>query len=220
MALGIQSVSEGSGLGNLYLDESGGFIQYTLTSGGYTSVHKAHVIPFGASSSGVYNSPGAGVEANLQQTADNLISLIKAVYDASSFGAAIGAYQVFTDNSGVQPYPYSFTTAAAFTAGTASGSPWPFFVDAGITGKSTDGARWQMHLPGPAQSVFSLFGRFAYAGVGSPVQALMDYITGVTNGPVHSAKTAVVAHDGLPIVAPTFALLATNKRLRRRGRVA
>lgn len=48
----------------------------------------------------------------------------------------------------------------------------------------------------------------------------MDYLDGTTNGGVHALKTAIVAHDGEALDAPLFWLLSTNKRLRRRARVA
>jgi hypothetical protein len=220
MPIGIQTQTETGGDGVIYLDESGGYIQFSISAGGYNSVHKLHVLPFGVSASGVYDAPPAGHEANIGATADNVMALIAGIYDGTAAGAAFAAYQVLPDNTGVQPYPYSFPGTALFTAGTASGSGWPYFVEGTVAGHGIDGSRFQLHLPGPAISVASVFGRFDPASVGSPIAALMSYLTGQTNGPVHAQKTCVVSHAGEPLAAPLAWLLATNKRLRRRARVA
>lgn len=216
----IQTESLGAGLGTLYEDGSGGFLEYTITADGYTSTHKLRVLPFDTVGTGLYTAAPAGTVSGIESEAENIMSLIADVYDTSAFGAVIRAYQTLSDETGVQPYPFSFGGAALFASGTAGTTPWPGFVLATIAGIGTDGSRWQMHLPGPDQSQFSVMGRFNYAGSGSAVQALMDYLTRVSNGPVHAQKTGVVTHSGVQLLAPLASLLSTSKRLRRRFRVS
>lgn len=220
MPIGIQTTALGTGLGVLYLDESGGYIGFTITASGYTSVHKVRVLPFTAGGALVYTAGGGGIEANVGQTADNLMALIKPLYDSGASGAVLGVWQVDASNDGAFPTPYTSTGADLFTAGTASGGPQPYWVMMTFAGHGAVGDRWQLHLPGMAASIASTFGRFVNGSTGTALNALQDYLEGKTNGPVHSAKTAIVTHAGEPIQSPTYRLLATNKRLRRRARVS
>ena len=208
----------GVGYDELWEDESGGFAVFTINHSDYTSTHKIRVLPFDGT--GAYTAPPAGVEANISETAVNFMTLLKAIYGAATSATFFEVYQTLSGHDGVQPFPYTFTGAYFFAAGTASGGNWPTFVEGGLAGLDTNGGRWQLHLPGPAISVAASFGRFPRASVGSPIQALMDYVDGVANGPVTAAKTAVVSHAGNPISQNLSWLLATNKRLRRHFRVA
>jgi hypothetical protein len=215
----IQTEAESDGSGVLYEDTSGGFLAMAVTSGNYTSVHRYRVLPFDTTGTGLYTGAPAGTVSGIENDAENLAALVGGLYPAGGAGAFIKAFQVLSDSTGVQPYPFSFGNAALFAAGTGGGTAWPGFVVGTLAGTGTDGSRWQLHFPGPSDAQFSLFGRFNYAGSGSGVQALMNYLTRATNGPVHAQKTGVVTHSGATLQAPLAALLSTNKRLRRRFRV-
>jgi hypothetical protein len=215
----IQTEAESDGSGILYEDTSGGYLALAITSGNYTSLHKLRVLPFDTAGTGLYTSPPSGTVSGIENDAENLASLVAGLYDGASAGAFVKAFQVLSDNTGVQPYPFSFGGSALFGAGTGGGAAWPGFVVGSLAGTGSDGSRWQLHFPGPSNAQFSVFGRFNYAGSGSGVQALMNYLTRASNGPVHAQKTGVVTHSGATIQAPMAALLATNKRLRRRYRV-
>lgn len=216
----IQTTSLGTGEGVEYQDGSGGYVVFTITSSNYTSTHKVHVPPFGGSGSGVYNAPPAGAEANISQTMQNLMALLAPCYDNTALGAAVAVYQVQADGITTQPYPYTFAGATFFNAGTAAGAadpPWNVLTYAGT---GTDGSRWQLHLPGMAATIASLTGRFQCGAGGVALNDVCRYLGGVTNGPVVASKTAIVTHSGVPLQNPPFRLYATNKRLRRRFRVA
>jgi hypothetical protein len=216
----ISSESIGSGFGILYEDTSGGFLSLEITHVDYTSTHKFRVRPFGSSSSGVFNAPPSGTTANIGQEADNLATLIAAMYGNTASGAFTEVNQVLTDNTGVQPYPYTFGGGAAFSAGTASGGNGQTFVTNNLVAKGTDGSRWLLMLPGVALSEQLNLGRFPRSGFGTALAALADYLLGVTNGPTHAVKTNVVSHSGVSLAGPIFGISSTNKRLRRHFKVA
>lgn len=217
----IETESIGSGFGTLYEDTSGGNIILTISHPTYTSNHKLRVIPFGSSGSGIFNAPPAGTTANLNQEADNLATLIAAVYDASTQAAFTRANQVLADNTGTQPYPYAFDAGAAFAAGTGGGTAGHPAFWADLTGVGTDGSRWRLTLPGPSSNqIVDSPERISEAGFGANFAALASYLTGQSNGPTHAVKTNVVTHSGVPLAAPLFLVTVWSKRLRRRFRIA
>lgn len=217
----IQTESIGSGFGTLFEDTSGGNLVLTISHPTYTSNHKLRVIPFGSGGSGVFNSPPSGTTPNIQQEADNLIALIEALYDASTNGAITSVNQVLSDNTGTQPYPYSFTSGATFSAGTAGGSPQSPAFWADLVGKGTDGSKWRLTLPGVSTLQLSdTPARSLQASFGAQFLALAEYLTGTANGGVHAVKTNVVTHSGVPIAPPLALVTVWSKRLRRHFRIA
>lgn len=213
--------SLGSGFGGDWEDGSGGGIVFQITGpDGYTSFHKVHVLPFGSSSSGVYDSPPASSELNLGQTADNLIALVKALYNTDSFGAVEEAVQIADGGQSVVPYAYSFGAGAAFAAGTASGSRWDTWVTGRLVLKDTFGGKGSLEFPGVSQSVMSRLFRIPFGSISGAFDDLASYITRQTNGPVHAVKTCIVSHAGNPWISTGNLVGSTNKRLRRHFRVS
>ena len=216
----LTPTSLGTGFGAEYLDGSGGFMTLAISHPNYTSTHKFRVIPFSTGSGTPYVGPPAGTVSSVQQEADNLASLIAACYAADTAGAFIALNQVLSDNSGTQPFPMSFTSGATFAAGTDGGVSLPVWTVANIVGKSTQGARWRVSLPGPSNTSITGHNRVSQASMPTSELNLANYLTGQANGPVHAAKSNVVAHDGFTLLAPLFLLAFDNKRLRRHFRVS
>lgn len=214
----VTSLGGGS---ELWDDGSGGALVLGITGpDAYTHVHKVHVLPFGSGGSGVYNAPPAGVETNLGQTADNLMALIAACYNADAFGAVQSANQIDAGGDALVPYTYAFGAGAAFAAGTAAGTRWDTWVTARFTGLDTFGGKFSLELPGVSQSVLSRLFRIGIDSATGALKALGDYLSGQTNGGVHAAKTAIVSHAGNPLRTQMFIVGSTNKRLRRHFKVS
>lgn len=215
----IVVTSEGTGLGDLFLDDSGGAIVFTFAHPAYTSTHKLRVIPFGNSGSGIFNSPPSATTANLSQEADNLVNLIAGCYAADTTITAIAVQQVTNANDGVNPYPYTFTGTVSL-AGTAGGVSQVTYEVHDMVGFSQDGDRWRFQLPGVSSAVTPGLGRVNLTSVTGALNALYKYLTGQTNGPVTAAKTNVVTHSGIPLGTNMDLVISTNKRLRRHFKVA
>lgn len=203
----------------LYEDTSGGNMVMAITHPDYLSNHRFRVIPFDNVGTGLFTAAPAGTTTGLQQEADNLAVLTAACYANDSSLAFIAANQVLSDNTGTQPYPFSFGGGSA-SVGTAAGASEPRWLEAVLVAKGVDGSRWQLRLPGLAVNQLTTFGRLLYTSWAAAIQALALYLTGGANGPTHAAKTNVVTHSGAKLALPVYIIGGKNKRIARHFRVA
>lgn len=198
-------------------DLSGGYLVLSLAHSSYTSHHRFRVIPFDTAGTGNFLSPPAASTTSIQQEMDNLISLITAMYPGAVNGGFTRVYQTFDPVLGAAPYPFSFGVGSSFGSGSASGAALPTAVVLNITTTSKQGGRVRWTFPGLADSQISgTPQKVIQSGYTGAIKAFMDYVTDVTNGPVHAVHSNLVAHDGQSPIAGAFGIVMDNKRLRRR----
>lgn len=217
----ITPLSGSGGIDEEWGDKSGGVIQFAFTHPTYTSLHEFRVLPFDTAGTALYTGSPAGVVTGVQQEADNLATLIAALYAADTTIAALALSQTLSSQNGQAPYAFTFAGTST-VAGSAGGSSLPVFNVENFTSRGADGSRWHVTLPGVSSAVSSGTGgiqRWPTIGAGA-VQNLVNYLTGVSNGPTHAAKTGVVTHNGVAIQkGPGTITNAMNKRLRRHFKV-
>lgn len=211
------SGSEATESNEVWGDFSGGEILIAIQHPGYLSQHLVRVAPFSADGLGTYTDSSGGRETTVQQTADNVVTLLRALYAADTTVAAMGVNQTLPDHSGTAPYPLSLATGhfGAGTAGGTSANPADAVV---MQSRGSDGSRWRFVVQGASSAVYTPgAGRSLWAAVGAG--AFLDfikYLTGQTNGPVATLKTQVVTHNGVPIQAgPGANMNEILKRVRR-----
>lgn len=212
----ITPLSGSGGIDELWGDFSGGTIVLAFQHPTYTGQHGLRVWNFSTDGLGTFTAGGPGGTTTLQQEADNLVSLLAACYAADTTISAIFARQTTTDHKSEVPYPYQFTAPASL-AGTAGGSSNPVPDVINLVSRGGDGSRWALQLPGFSSLVSSTASnKVGFAATTGAVNALVKYLCGQTNGPVHGVKTNVVTHNGVAIsFSVGNAIQQMNKRLRR-----
>lgn len=208
----------GGGLGIVWLDKSGGFIQIAVANVGYTSLHKFHVKAF--DDSGAYTSPGGSDEADLNATAANLIALLKPMFASGTALSPVAVYKTNTPGDGVTPFSYSFD-AGLSVGGSSSGTATSPSTQSSLTAKGSDYSRWQAHFFGCADDVWAGPTRGLTNLSGGAIDQLAQYLAHARTGPGlagHgvSKNTMVVTHAGAEIVNPVWLVMSVNKRIRRR----
>lgn len=199
-------------------DFSGGEILFSIVAPSYTSFHIFRVLPFDAVGTGLYTAPPAGVVTGIQQDADNLATLIKALYNADTTVSFYAANQVKADHTGVVPYAFIFASSST-VAGTAAGASHAVPNVLNFNSRGSDGSRWRVTFPGYSSTFGSDAVKTPFPVLGGAELALAQYICGVNNGPTHAAKTGLVTHNGVPIAFVGSVTVEMNKRLRRHFRV-
>ncbi len=220
---GITTEPLGTGRGVMYLDESGGYVQISVTAKGYISVHKFHVPSFAPTGSGAYSTVPSGGEANVLQTASNLVAQIATLYKSSATIQALGVYQVKSDGTGVLPTAIDVSSAVANGVNSATNDG---AVDTyeGYTGHGADFSKWQVHFHATAAAYTDMGFRNTASSYGPGTQLdFQDYITGSAGGIGISGtgtglKCAVVTKSGYPILAPIYVIYSLSRRIRRRYR--
>jgi hypothetical protein len=196
-------------------DFSGGEIVFGIISATYTAFAQFRVLPFDTSGTGLFTGPPAGSTNGLQQEADNLCTLIAALYDAGTTVTASHANQALTDHSGEMPYDYSFAGTSSH-AGTAGGTANPVPTVLNFNGRGGDGSRWRVTLPGYSNAIGGGVAKDLYGALTGAPAALAAYLTRQANGPTHAVKSCVCTHNGVTISTAGFSVTSMiNKRLRR-----
>lgn len=213
----ITPLSGSGGIDEVWGDFSGGSIVFSFVHPTYTSTHELRVIPFDTAGTGLFTSPPVGSTSGLQQEADNLATLIAALYAADTTISAVFALQTLADHSGQAPYPFSFAGSST-VAGSAGGTSNPVPNVYSLNSRGGDGSRWRLPLPGVSSATTTgLAGKATWGSFGAgPEQNLLKYLAGLTNGPTHAVKSNVVTHNGVQIAfSPGTVTTIINKRLRR-----
>lgn len=202
-------------------DFSGGQLIFTIVAPAGSTTHFLRVSPFDTAGTALYTPAITGGVTGVDQEAQNLTSLIAALYAADTTVTFVGVNQTLVDHSGVAPYAHTYTGTVS-AAGTAGGTSNPVFNVEVLQSRGSDGSRWRLTLPGVSTAIGAGPGGKAlwpsYAA--SSIRSLIDYLCGITNGPVNAAKTGVVTHNGVPVLkGPGATMNELNKRLRRRFKV-
>ena len=220
---GIQTLPETGPLKGLtYLDESGGYIVVAVQAAGYIAQHRLHVAAFDAAG-GAYTTVGTGQEANVVQTAENVVAQIATLYDATCRVQAVSAYQVTADHTGALPTALDLSAASAAGTNTA-GYNTDVFNYTGFTAHGADFSRWQLHLhatnsadqPGGNRCLLGAFSS-------TKCQNLGNYLLGLQaglgiGGSGTGLFTQIVTHAGMKLVQPMYVIGSYSKRIRRRYR--
>lgn len=217
----ITPLSGSGGIDEVWGDLSGGSILFSFTHPNYTSLHQLRVRPFDTTGTALYTGSPVGVVTGVEQEAENLVTLIAACYAADTTIGALTLAQTLPDHTGEIPYDFTFG-GGTVSAGTGGGTSLPVFNVVELVSRGADGSRWRLTLPGVSNTHESGTGaKDGWAGASSsPFLDLVKYLSGVTNGPTHAAKTGVVTHNGVPIAfAPGNFINTLNKRLRRHFKV-
>lgn len=216
----ITPLSGSGGIDEVWGDFSGGILLFAFTHPNYTSQHGIRVIPFDGTSF-LFTAPPGGTTSGLQQEADNLATLIAAVYAADTTIACVGATQTLADHSGQAPTGFA-PAGSSTVAGSDGGTSLPVYNVEELVSRGADGSRWRLTLPGPSNTSDSgTGGKTSWPSLGAgPYKALAQYLAGQTNGPVHAVKTNVCTHNGVGILfAAGNDISNLNKRLRRHFKV-
>lgn len=216
----ISPLSGGGGIDEVWGDFSGGIIIFQFIHPSYTGTHGFRVIPFDTAGTGLFTSPPTGTTNGLQQEADNLCTLIAALYNPDTTISALAATQTLADHSGQAPYPFSFAGSST-SVGTAGGVSLPVPDVLELVSRGADGSRWRVQLPGYSTAITDAAAhKETAASSAGAVRTLVDYLGGQSNGPTHAVKTNVVTHNGVPVLfSPMTIIQNMNKRLRRHFKV-
>jgi hypothetical protein len=217
MAITPLSGSEATQSDEVWGDFGGGTLVIGIQHPSYFSTHIVRVLPFDAGGGGGYSASPAGSETTVQQTADNIVTLIRALYAADTSVAVVGINRTASDHTGENPYDFDFATTH-FGAGTAGGASLPVPNVLVLSSRGPDGSRWRLTLPGCSNAVSTgnaTRGRWSASPPG-PGTDLQKYIGGQTDGPVSALKTAIVTHNGVGVsFTAGNTITGINRRLQR-----
>jgi hypothetical protein len=191
-------------------DNSGGYILIKAQGGGQTHRMRFHVSPFTNDNLGTYNAIPTGAETNVQATAANLMSLMKAFFN-NTWVLSLDA--VFRNVGGVISQYFGVTAPApvACTNVAAAGLAEEFLC---WNFRSASGGRFRFFMFGTANWAYTAPLTIAPANTNNPT-ILVSYLTGGTPTGI-TTTTQVRAHDGAVLVAPAHQTLGVNRRIRRR----
>lgn len=202
-------------------DFSGGQLIFTITAPAGSTTHYFRVAPFDTAGTALYSPVITGAVTGADQEAQNLFALLQPLYNADTTIAFVGINQTLNDHSGVAPYAHTYSGTVS-GAGNAAGASLPVYNVEVLQSRGSDGSRWRLTLPGVSSTITAgTGGRALWSGYpASAIRSLVDYLCGITNGPVNAAKSGVVTHNGVAIQKASGATMSElNKRLRRRFKV-
>lgn len=216
--MGISPLSGSGGIDEVWGDQSGGTLIFSVSDTTSSTLHQLRVRAFSTDGLGTFTDVSGGKSATIQDEAENLANLIAALYPASVTVAMVGINQTSTDHTTEFPYAYTGTTPSSY-AGAAGGSRDSLAIVDNFNGRGTDGSRWRLTLPGLSNAILTaVAGKVRWPSVGAGAALnLIQYLTGQANGPIHATKTQVVTHNGVPIDFNSGSVTTMyNKRLRRK----
>lgn len=212
----------GGGLGTEWGDESGGQIVIQAVNPDGTHLHRFRVNPFDAS--GNFTAPPSGTTTTLNDEAGALLSMMALVYASSTTLLPYAAYKVTSGGGGVEPFSYVFDSTLT-TPGTASGSALTSASQLSYSAHGSGFSRWGLHLFGYSSAIGQNPSRNLVTTASTDQNNFGRYLSGALAATGIGTfgvgkKTNIVTHAGEPIVAPMFWILSTNKRMRRRLKIA
>lgn len=192
-------------------DNSGGFIIIKNSGGPTPHRMRFHVAAFNLDPTGTYQSVPAGLETSVQQTAANVMLIIKDYFKTDH---TLSLDQVFQMQSGVPVEVFNVTPPSAVTCtnvGTTQLNElylcWNF--------RSALGGRARFFMFSSTASGYQVPATVNAGNTGDNDRLVSYFSGGSPTGPTN--KTQVVAHDGSALLSPARIVYGFNKKLRRRA---